>query len=64
MNGHSTGGTVNLAAGQTNSYSDDLFTSASTTQIKVIVTYLEFQDGTEWYNPYMYEWILTNHSAY
>ena len=64
MNGHSTGGTVNLAPGQTNSYSDDLFTSASTAQIKVIVTYLEFQDGTEWHNPYMYEWILTNHDEY
>lgn len=64
MNGHQTGGTVNLAAGQSGSYSDDLFISPTTTQIKVVISYIEFQDGTDWMNPYIYEWIISNNGMY
>ena len=64
INGHSTGGTVNLAAGSSSSYSDDLFTQSTTTQVKAIIAYLEFQDGTEWNNPYLYEWIIGNCGTY
>lgn len=64
MNGHQTGGTVNLAAGESNSYVDDLFASPTTANIKVIISYIVFQDGTEWQNPYVYEWIVANNSSY
>lgn len=64
MNGHTTGGTINLAAGQTGSYSDDLFIQPTTTQIKSVIQHLEFQDGTEWTNPYYLEWILSNNTSY
>lgn len=64
INGHSTGGTINLAAGQSGSYTDDLFASGNTTQIKAVLSYIEFQDGTEWDNPYLYEWIVTNNKTY
>lgn len=64
LNGHSTGGTVNLAAGGSGSYSDDLFISPTTTQIKVVISYIEFQDGTDWQNPYIYEWIIANNGMY
>lgn len=64
INGHETGGTVNLASGASSSYSDDLFISSTTTQIKVVISYIEFQDGSEWTNPYLYEWIIGNNSAY
>lgn len=63
-NGHITGGTINLSAGSSSEYVDDLFAQSTTTQIKTIITYIEFQDGTEWNNPYMYEWIIGNNSAY
>lgn len=63
-NGHSTGGTLNLAAGKSSSYSDDLFAQSTTKQVKTIIAYLEFQDGTEWNNPYLYEWIIGNCSTY
>jgi len=63
-NGHQTGGTVNLAVGQSGSYHDDLFLSPTTTQIKVIISYIEFQDGTDWTNPYVYEWIIGNNGNY
>lgn len=64
INGHQTGGTVNLASGASSSYSDDLFISSTTTQIKGVISYIEFQDGSEWNNPYLYEWILGNCNAY
>lgn len=63
-NGRQTGGTVNLAAGSSDSYADDLFAQSSTTQVKAILSYIEFQDGTEWNNPYLYEWILSNSNTY
>lgn len=64
LNGHSTGGTVNLAANGSGSYSDNLFISSTTTQIKVAISYMEFQDGTDWTNPYIYEWIIANNGIY
>lgn len=64
INGHRTGGTVNLAAGNSSSYSDDLFIQGTTTQVKTVISYIKFQDGTEWNNPYLYEWIIGNSSAY
>lgn len=64
INGHMTGGNINLAAGQTGSYSDDLFLSPTTDQIKAAITHIEFQDGTEWDNPYIFEWIITNNNSY
>ena len=64
INGHQTGGTVNLAIGESGAYSTDLFISPTTTQIKVVISYIEFQDGSEWDNPYLYEWIIGNNEAY
>lgn len=64
INGHQTGGTVNLAVGQSGSYSDTLFLSPTTTQIKAIISRIEFQDGTDWTNPYLYEWIIGNSGSY
>ena len=64
LNGHKTGGTINLAAGQTGSYEDDLFISPTTTQIKAVIAHLEFQDGSEWDNPYIYEWLISGCGAY
>lgn len=64
INGHRTGGTVNLTAGQSGDYVDDLFLSGSTTQVKVVISNIEFQDGSAWQNPYIYEWILANNSSY
>ncbi len=63
-NGHQTGGKVNLASGKSGSYSDDLFLSSTTTQIKVVISYIEFQDGSEWTNPYLYEWLIGNSKSY
>lgn len=64
LNGHQTGGTVNLAAGQSGDYSSGLFLNGSTTQIKAVISTIDFQDGTIWENPYIYEWILANNSSY
>lgn len=64
INGHQTGGTVNLAPEESGSYSDSLFISPTTTQIKVVVSFIEFQDGSEWKNPYIYEWIVGNAGSY
>ena len=64
LNGHRMGGTVNLAAGQTGSYESDLFISATTTQIKTVIANIEFQDGSEWDNPYLYEWLISNCGTY
>lgn len=63
-NGHRTGGKVNLAAGQSGDYTSDLFISSTTTQIKVVISSIEFQDGTEWENPNLYEWIIANNQNY
>jgi len=64
INGHSTGGTVNLASGESGSYSDDLFLFPETTQIKIVISYIEFQDGSQWENPWLYEWIIANNRTY
>ena len=57
-NGHYTGGTINLGIGQSGSYTDDLFIDGSTTQIKIVISSVVLQDGTEWVNPYFYEWMV------
>ena len=64
INGHGTGGTINLAAEQNGDYTVDLFLDGSTTQIKFIIFKIQFQDGTEWFNPYTYEWIIANNNSY
>ena len=64
INGRTTSGTINLAAGSSSSYSISLFAQGTTMKVKTIIAYLEFQDGTEWNNPYLYEWIIGNCSAY
>ena len=64
INGHTTSGTLNLAAKSSSSYSASLFAQGTTTKVKTIIAYLEFQDGTEWNNPYLYEWVIGNCSAY
>lgn len=64
INGHAISGTLNLAAGNSSSYSASLFAQGTTTKIKSIIAYLELQDGTEWINPYLYEWIIGNCSTY
>ena len=63
-NGHTTGGTVNLAVGETGSYSSSLFAEGSTTQIKTAIKEIEFQDGTKWENPYFYEWLVSNNASF
>ena len=63
-NGHTTGGTINLAAGSAGSYENDLFIEGETEYTKEIITQIEFQDGSTWVNPYMYEWIIYNHNTY
>ena len=64
LNGHKTGGAINLAAGESGSYEDSLFISPTTTQIKTAIAHLEFQDGSEWDNPYIYEWLISGCGAY
>lgn len=64
LNGHSTGGTINLAPEQNGEYTDNLFLDGTTSQIKFIIFKIQFQDGTEWFNPYTYEWIIANNNAY
>ena len=63
-NGHMTGGKINLASGQSKEYSDDLFISGETANVKAAIAYMEFQDGSEWNNPYIYEWIVANNKSY
>ena len=63
-NGHALGGTVNLGAGKKGSFGDDLFISGDTKYTKEIITQIEYQDGTVWENPYMYEWIISNNASY
>lgn len=64
LNGHVTGGSVNLAVGSTNTYTDDLFIQGATKNLKAVVEMIQFQDGSEWTNPYFYEWVISNNSAY
>lgn len=63
LNGHSTGGTVNVAAGTTDDFETTLFIFGSTTQVKFIIRNIEFSDGTVWENPWQYEWILLNNKG-
>lgn len=64
LNGHSTGGSINLASGNTGTYTNDLFADGSTAHLKSVIYSLTFQDGSEWFNPYVYEYIIANNSAY
>lgn len=64
LNGHATGGSVNLAVGATDTYTDNLFISGTTKNLKAVVEMIQFQDGSEWTNPYFYEWVISNNSAY
>ena len=59
-----TGGTVNLAPNATESFVDSLFFEAECTKYKVVVASVEYGDGTEWNNPYLYEWIYSNSNEY
>lgn len=49
-----------LSNGNTYSYSSSMFFSTSTKYQKVIVSSLEFSDGTVWNNPYAPQWSLYN----
>ena len=42
----------------------DLLISGSTKNIKSVIGYITFADESTWENPYLYEWIITNHSSY
>ena len=59
-NGRLSGGTINLAAGKSDEFSDSLFFDASTYRFLSVISKIEFSDGDEWENPYLIEWILTN----
>ncbi len=63
-NDNSTGGTINIAAGDTDEFSSNLFFEASCKQYKCIVQSVEFADGETWTNPYLYEWIITNNKTF
>ena len=64
LNGHTTGGNVNLRPGESSSFTDDLFLSGPTENVKVIVSEVEFHDGTVWNNPYLYEWVVANNHSF
>lgn len=64
LNGRSTGGTINLTPGSTDTLTDNLFFDANTTQYKVVISSITFQDETTWTNPYLYEWIIANNKSY
>ncbi|MGN0579178.1 MAG: DUF5780 domain-containing protein, partial [Ruminiclostridium sp.] len=64
VNGHYTGGIVNLGADKSKSFSDDLLIDGSTKNLKYVVEQIIFNDDTTWENPYFYEWMITNHNSY
>lgn len=63
-NGRSLGGTANITPGSTESFNSSLFFEGSCSQYKCIVSSVTFEDGTEWNNPYLYEWILVNNKTF
>lgn len=63
-NGRSLGGTANITPGSTESFNSTLFFEANCSQYKCIVSSVTFDDGTEWDNPYMFEWILVNNKTF
>lgn len=63
-NCHYTGGTINLGVGESDAFVVDLLISGSTKNIKSVIGYITFADESTWENPYLYEWIITNHSSY
>lgn len=64
LNGRTTSGSSNLAAGASGSYSSSLFCESATANCMAILTEIKFQDDTRWVNPYMYEWIVVNNKSY
>ncbi len=63
-NGRALSGSINLAAGTSGSFNSSLFFDGNCKQYKVIVSQVIFEDGTEWNNPNLYDWILYNSSTY
>lgn len=63
-NSRTVSGTVNLSPDEQSGFTSDLFFSAECEQYKCIVSAVTFDDGTEWKNPYLYEWILVNSPKY
>lgn len=63
-NGRSLGGTANITPGSTEGFNSSLFFDDSCSQYKCIVSSVTFDDGTEWTNPYMFEWILVNNKTF
>ncbi len=59
-NDHVIGGTINLLSDTTNSFIKSLFFEPTCEKYKCIVKDIVFSDGTEWTNPYVYEWIFCN----
>ena len=64
VNGRTAGGNTNLSIGESRAFSSGLFCEADTENCKAILTRIKLQDGTEWTNPYQYEWILVNNKSY
>lgn len=63
-NDRAVGGTINLVAGSTNTFYSDLFFEPECSNYKCVVQEIVFADGTEWHNPYIYEWIFCNKNQY
>lgn len=63
-NDKSTGGTINLTVGSRGTFTDNLFFVNTCSKYKCIISSIEFADGTEWTNPYLYEWIIVNCNNY
>ena len=63
-NDRSTGGTVNLTAGSTDTFTSSLFFEAGCKQYKCAVQSVEFADGETWTNPYIFEWIIVNNKSF
>lgn len=59
-NDHVIGGTINLLSDATNTFVKNLFFEATCEKYKCIIKDIVFSDGTEWTNPYVYEWIFCN----
>jgi len=58
------GSAVNIPSGENSDFTSPLFLSAGCDNIKCIVSYLEFKDGEEWTNPYIFKWICLNNGEF
>lgn len=63
-NDYAIGGTVNLLPDGTSSFTKNLFFEPTCENYKCVVKTIVFSDGTEWTNPYIFEWIICNCDQY